>query len=598
MVKISDYSRRKFLKIAGMGASVLAIPQLLKAGKKPDRQLNFVFILIDDLGWADFGCYGSTFYETPNIDKLASEGMRFTDAYASSPVCSPTRASIMSGKHPGRINITQWIGGAEEFETEYKGNIKLIPPDYDHQLALEEVTLAEAFKEAGYSTCFAGKWHLCDNSTGQNYYPQKQGFDINRGGCHWGQPWGSNGYFSPYENSQLTDGPTGEYLTDRLTDESLSFIEDNTNNPFLLYLSHYAVHTPIQGKSAIVEKYETKADSLPAHDRWEYVNGIKTCTYQDHTKYAAMIESVDEGIGRIVAKLKELGIEDNTAIIITSDNGGLSTYADSLLITSNLPLRYGKGWCYEGGIREPLIIKWPGQIQPGSTCSEPVTSCDFYPTMLEMAGLPLKPEQHLDGVSLVPLLKQTGSINREALYWHYPHYHGAGHKPSGAIRAGDYKLIEFLEDNHVELYNLKDDIGEMNDLSIEMPAKVNELRNKLYTWRERVDARMPKDWQTPVNTNNSVVPTGLELNVKYPTSSKSSLLLSYKLPRSSRVELNIYDPTGKKVRTLINKYQTSGAKTLVWNGKDDRGKTLTSGTYIFKMEAVDRKKNMKMLLLK
>ena len=479
-------NRRQFLKAISLGAAALAALSFGREAARKGRKLNFVFFLIDDMGWKDLGCYGSTFHETPNIDRLAGEGMRFTDAYAACPVCSPTRASIVAGKYPARLGITQWIGGPNE------------PTPYRHYLPLEEVTIAEALKEAGYATGFVGKWHLAppgeDNVA--DFYPDHQGFDVNIGGDWSGSP---PTYFWPYERNKRRletlppGGQAGEYLTDRLTDESLKFLEANKKRPFLLYLSHYAVHMPIEAKPALIEKYEAKADKLPETEGPKFVTmygRYQTRQAQDNPVYAGMVQSVDESVGRVLKKLDELGVADNTAIIFMSDNGGLSTVPRDAP-TCNLPLRAGKGWLYEGGIREPMIIKWPGVVRPGSVCSEPVTSTDFYPTMLQMAGLPSRPKQHVDGVSLVPLLKGKGKLKRQAVYWHYPHYHGSGSKPSGAVRAGDYKLIEWYEDNSVELYNLKDDIGEQHDLAAEMPQKAAELRGLLHRWLKQVKAAVP-----------------------------------------------------------------------------------------------------------
>ena len=481
------------MKVIGFGAAVLAGPaglgleqQAAAAQRKSkSKKLNFVFFLIDDLGWTDLSCYGSTFYETPNIDRLASQGMRFTDAYAACPVCSPTRGSIMTGKYPARLGITQWIGGPNE------------PTHYRHYLPLEEVTIAEALKQAGYATGFVGKWHLSTRDSDRaKYYPDRQGFDINIGGDYSGAP---PTYFWPYKKRNRTletmppGGAEGEYLTDRLTDESLKFLDANKDRPFLLYLSHYAVHTPIESKQDLTDKYKSKDEMLPRTDgpRFVEVYGrYKTRQIQDNPAYAGMVQSVDESVGRVMNKLAELGVAGNTAVIFMSDNGGLSTVAREGP-TCNLPLRAGKGWLYEGGIREPMIIKWPGVVRPGSVCSEPVTSTDFYPTMLRMAGLPLMPKQHVDGVSMVPLLMGTGNLKRKAIYWHYPHYHGSGNKPSGAIRAGDYKLIEWYEDNSIELYNLKDDIGEKNDLASRMPEKAAKLRRLLHRWLRQTKATVP-----------------------------------------------------------------------------------------------------------
>ena len=478
-------NRRDFIRGLGAGLAAAMMPHCEAAPAK--KKLNFVFFLADDMGWRDAVCYGSTFYETPNIDRLAREGMRFTDAYAACPVCSPTRASIMAGKYPARMGTTDWFGAPQpdtvgSHRTKSKS---MLPAPYSDRLAIEEVTLAEAFKQAGYSTFFAGKWHLGP----EGYFPEDQGFDINKGGHHRGSPPG--GYFSPYNNPKLTSGPEGEYLTDRLTDESVKFLDTVGDKPFLLYLSHYAVHTPLQSKDELKEKYKAKAAKLVPHEGPKFVpEGQRQARQvQDHAVYAGMMQSLDESLGRVMDKLWELGLEDNTAVIFMSDNGGLSTSEGSP--TSNVPLRAGKGWLYEGGIREPMIIKWPGQIRPGSVCNEPVTSTDFYPTMLEMAQLPLRPEQHVDGVSMVPLLKQQGSLSRKAIYWHYPHYGNQGGFPGSAIRAGDWKLIECFEDSRLELYNLKRDIGEKNNLAASMPARTAELHEALMQWRDRVGAAYP-----------------------------------------------------------------------------------------------------------
>ncbi|MFW5915820.1 MAG: sulfatase, partial [Planctomycetota bacterium] len=388
---------------------------------------NIVFILIDDLGWMDVGCQGSRSYLTPNIDHLADEGMRFTDAYAACTVCSPTRASIMTGKYPARLNLTDWISGHEHPWA------KLRVPDWTQYLPHDETALARAFSNAGYNTFFTGKWHL----GGRQYYPDKHGFDVNIGGCHRGLP---PSYFSPYGIETLEDGPEGEYLTDRLTDEAIRMMEKSGDEPFFLYLSHYAVHTPLEAKEEIVQKYLEK-------DANKHLNEV----------YAAMIESTDRSVGRVLHKLEDMELAEDTIVVFFSDNGGLTR------VTSNAPLRHGKGSPYEGGHRVPLIIRWPGHADAGSTCQEPVISNDFYPTLLEACGLPPMPRQHCDGRSLVPLLKGEERLHREALYWHYPHYHFS--TPYAAVRSGDYKLIEYFEGRRVELYNLADDIGESNDLA-------------------------------------------------------------------------------------------------------------------------------------
>ncbi|MFC1783151.1 sulfatase-like hydrolase/transferase [Planctomycetota bacterium] len=492
-------NRRDFIKYLGAGAMAITVPGCLNQrtgfGDNKGKRPNFVFILIDDLGWMDVGFNGSLFYETPHIDRLAAEGMQFTNAYAACPVCSPTRASIMTGKYPARLNITDWIGGGQ------KG--MLLPAEYEHQLPLEEVTIAEALQKKGYATGFIGKWHLGD----EGYWPQDQGFEMNIGGHGAGQP---ASYFYPYRRQKpsqwdvpgLEDGAEGEYLTDRLTDESLKFIEANKDQPFLLFLSHYAVHTPIQSKKELTEKYQVKLSEIPTvpgeEHRDESGMGV-TKLKQDNAVYAGMMQSTDESVGRVMDKLEELGLAENTVVIFMSDNGGLSTLArSSNSPTSNVPLRAGKGWLYEGGIREPMIVKWPGVVAPNTACDTVVTSTDFYPTMLEMAGLSLMPQQHQDGVSLVPLLKQQGVLGRQAIYWHFPHYHGSGNRPSAAVRADDYKLLEWFETGQIELYNLKEDLSETNNLTEQMPEKATELKRMLHNWRQQVDARIPRpnpDWK-------------------------------------------------------------------------------------------------------
>jgi arylsulfatase A-like enzyme len=414
---------------------------------------------VDDLGWTDLSCQGSKFYETPNIDRLASEGMHFTQAYSACTVCSPTRASLMTGKYPARLHITDWIKG------HVRPHAKLKVPDWTMHLPLEERTIAEAFKDAGYATASIGKWHL----GGPEFYPDKQGFGLSLGGSDKGQP---PSYFSPYGIPTLADGPKGEFLSDRLTDEALKFIEQNQARPFLIYLPHFAVHTPLMGKTNVIAKYAAKAD--PKHP-------------QHNATYAALVESVDDSVGRILRGLDELELAENTVVFLTSDNGGLVLND----VTSNLPLRTGKGSAYEGGVRVPLIVKWPGVTQPGSFCDTPVITPDYYPTMLDMAKLkPAKP-QSVDGASIVPLLQQAGKFRRDTIYWHYPHYHPGGATPYGAIREGDWKLIEFFEDNHVELYNLRDEIGEQSDFAAKLPDKAKQLRAKLHTWRAKVGAQMP-----------------------------------------------------------------------------------------------------------
>jgi arylsulfatase A-like enzyme len=454
---------------------------------------NIVFILADDMGWRDAGCYGSTFYETPNIDRLAKQGMRFTSAYAACPVCSPTRASIMTGKYPARLGTTDYFGAPQPdtVQRHWTRNKPLLPAPYLDHLPLGETTIAKALKQGGYSTFFAGKWH----SGGKGYWPEDHGFDINIGGWTAGMP---SSYFSPYKNPKLPDGPRGEHLDDRLAAESVRFLEHVGNKPFLLYHAFYSVHIPLQAKQDLIVKYEAKRKGLNRDGPLFRPEGDRQARQvQEHAVYAAMIETMDRSLGQLLDALDRLGLAENTVVFFMSDNGGLSTAEGAP--TSNLPLRAGKGWLYEGGIREPMIVKWPGIIEPGSVSNVPVISTDFYPTILEMAGLPLRTRQHLDGVSLVPLLRRSGSTDERALYWHYPHYGNQGGSPASAVRVGDWKLIEFFEDRRLELYNLKDDLGERHNLLAAQPKKAAELHEKLRAWRSAVGARLP----TP-NSNRKV----------------------------------------------------------------------------------------------
>ncbi|MEM7371822.1 MAG: sulfatase [Bacteroidota bacterium] len=452
------------------------------SNKRPSSPPNIVFILVDDLGWTDLSCYGSSFYLTPQLDRFAKEGMRFTNAYASCPVCSPTRASIMTGKYPTRLNITDWIPGHDP------DNRRLLGPQDLNELPLSELTLAEAFAEQGYTTFFAGKWHLGS----EGFYPEDQGFDINKGGHHKGSPPG--GYYSPYKNPRLSNGPEGEYLPDRLTDESIAFIRANQDEPFFLFLSYYTVHTPIQPSKRHLERFQKRADeSFPPHEiqRVKEHDGM-TRTNQIHPEYASMVYAMDENVGRLLTTLKETGLAENTIIVFTSDNGGLSTFPEKRLApTSVLPLRGGKGWCYEGGIRVPLIIKAPGITQAGSESEVPVISTDFYPTLLDLAGLGEKPEQHQDGLNLRSVLRGKTELDREALYWHYPHYHGSTWTPGAAIRMGKWKLITWYDWEKTELYNLDQDLGERNNLADQYPEKVAELSQKLADWQAETSAQFP-----------------------------------------------------------------------------------------------------------
>ena len=449
---------------------------------------HILFILIDDLGCRDLTCCGSTFYETPELDRLARQGLIFENAYASCPVCSPSRASIMSGKYPARVGVTQWIGGASE------GRLKDVP--YVHHLPLQEQSVATALREGGYQTWHVGKWHLGD----EPFFPEHHGFDVNIGGCERGQP-GKDGYFSPY-TLPLSPGPEGEYLTDRLTDEAIRLIQNRADQPFFLHLSHYAVHTPLAAPQHLVEKYERKASAMGLDVIDPLVaGGPHPCSHkrdapimrrvvQSHAVYAAMIENLDWNIGRVLGALEDEGLSEQTLVVFTSDNGGLATSEGSP--TCNFPYREGKGWCEEGGTRVCQLMRWPGVIQPQTRSFTPVSSTDFYPTFLEAAGLPLRPEQHCDGESLMPIMQGRDILTREAIYWHYPHYSNQGGAPAAAMVAGDWKLIEFFEDGQVELFNLRDDPGEQNDRAASAPDRAASMLASLKTWQSDVEARIPE----------------------------------------------------------------------------------------------------------
>lgn len=451
---------------------------------------NVLFFLVDDLGYTDIGCFGSTFYETPHIDSLAATGTRLTSAYAACPVCSPTRAALMTGKYPARMATTDWFGAAQQ--DEWKRNTAMLPANYVEELPLEETTLAEAFQEAGYQTFFAGKWHLGP----EGHWPEDQGFAINRGGCAWGHPKGGKRYFSPYNNPRLENGPDGEYLTSRLADETCQFIEQASQKeePFFAYLSFYTVHTPLMAPEAKVNRFKEKAKSLEAEEtKWGTQLTSKVRLTQNMPVYAGMVTELDNAVGKVLDRLKSLGLSENTIVVFTSDNGGLSTAEGSP--TSNYPLRAGKGWMYEGGIREPTIVRWPGVSSEGSELDLPVTSADFYPSLLEMAGLPTKPEQHLDGKSFAKNLHQVGQPNEETklrpIYWHYPHYGNQGGRPSGAVRCGKWKLIEWYETGELELFDLNADIAEDHNLVNAKPEIMKNLHGMLKGWRKEMGARMP-----------------------------------------------------------------------------------------------------------
>lgn len=509
--------------------------------KKQKNQPNIILFLVDDLGWTDVGCYGSSFYETPNIDALAESGVRFTDAYAACHVCSPTRASILTGKYPATINLTDWLPGRREFPFQKFSN-----PVINQHLPYQEITIPEVLKKAGYRTAIIGKWHLGENPSN----PMAHGFDRHIPN-NWLLGWPKHNYFAPFGLEGLEDSKQGDYLTDRLTDEALKYIEENSDSPFFLYMSHFAVHDPVQGRKDLVRKYSEKLNEMDYDNHPEYIlegnpdnpdnptgtelgKLIKTPDYkpykilpndivkikqkQDNIEFAGMVECVDESLGRITAKLKELGIENNTIIFFYSDNGGMAAAnlgnprriipddkLDMNYSTSNLPLRGAKGWLYEGGIRVPLIIKWPGIGKQGIDCFVPVTSVDLFPTIMNMLGLKDEVGKDKEGVDISPLVKGEPMV-RGPIYWHFPHYSNHGmQSPGGAIRDGDFKLLEYFENGTVQLFDLKNDIGEQKDLSDIEVAKTRELKEKLHNWRRQTGAQMMKpnpDYDPSIKADN------------------------------------------------------------------------------------------------
>lgn len=445
---------------------------------------NILFILVDDYGIKDVGIEGSKFYETSNIDALARSGMRFTQGYSACSVCSPSRASILLGQYPPRHGITDWIGETVGKQFAEERHTKLLASDYVHNLPSSDTTLAEALRQAGYVTFYAGKWHL----GGKGYWPENFGFDINKGGWDAGGPEG--GYYAPWINPNLPSGPRGQSLTQRLADETISFIEQNTNKPFLAYLAFYAVHGPIQTTKPLWEKYRAKAAALPQpKERFEIDRTLPVRIVQDNPIYAGLIDEMDDAVGRVLKKLDDLGLATNTIVVLTGDNGGVVS-GDSYS-SSQLPYRGGKGRQWEGGTRVPLYIKAPNVTQPGSACDTPVIGIDFFPTLLQLAGVTAQPKQHIDGVSLVPLLK-GGSIAPRPLFWHYPHYGNQGGEPSSIIREGDWKLIHYWEDGRNELYDLATDIGEQHDLAAGESQRTTALWTELQTWLKETGAKIPR----------------------------------------------------------------------------------------------------------
>lgn len=452
--------------------------------EQPPEPLNFVFILVDDLGQRDLGCYGSTFYETPHVDALAASGVRFTSAYSACPVCSPTRASIQSGKYPARLRTTDYFGGPQPEEAATMPRFKhrkLLPAPYQEHLPLEEVTIAERLRDAGYATFFTGKWHLGH----QGYWPEDQGYQINLGGNRAGH---SKTYFSPYNNPQLPDGPESEQLDERLARETAKFIADHRDQPFFAFFSQFDVHVPLQTKPELERKYAAKAKQLTQYGpRFKPDSGSEVRQVQDHPVYAGMVETMDASVGIVLDALESAGVADRTVVIFTSDNGGLSTKEGSP--TSNAPLRAGKGWMYEGGVRVPLVVRWPGVAKPGSVCDSYISSVDYLPTILAMTNMP--PQLDVDGKSFAPLLRGEKDFERGPVYWHYPHYGNQGGVPASAIRDGAWKLIEFFEDGRLELYNLARNLSEQHDLAAEEPERVKQMHDQLQRWRNDVDAVMP-----------------------------------------------------------------------------------------------------------
>ena len=456
---------------------VLAIAGLLTVGcsaseisdaPAAETPWNIVLVVVDDLGWTDLGVMGSKFYETPNIDQLAEAGMRFTNAYAATTVCSPTRASILTGQYPARLQVTDWIHGHA------RPWAKLQVPDWTHQLPVNTFTIAEALRPAGYISASIGKWHLGDEVSG----PKMHGFDLNVAGDHRGQP---PSYHAPYGIPTLAEPNDQEYLTDRLTDEAIAFVSDNSDRPFFLFLPYYTVHTPIEPEDTRLSKYEAKVETVKGD--WAHRN----------PGYAAMIESLDDNVGRLLKTLDGLAIADQTVVIFASDNGGLVLPSSPWgRVTSNWPLRSGKGSAYEGGVRVPFIVRWPGATAAGAVDGTEVISADIYPTILEIAGV-VDPKETTDGLSLVSTLRGERPLARDALYWHYPHYHPGGASPYGAVRAGRYKLIEYFEDMRVELYDLDVDIGEFINLASTLPEQTARLLEMLHVWQSEVGAQLPTE---------------------------------------------------------------------------------------------------------
>ena len=478
---------------------LLLVAQWGFAQTATNKRPNIVVILADDLGWADLTCYGSTFYETPNLDKLAKQGVRFTNGYAACPVCSPTRASLMTGKYPIKTDVTDWIKGRQA-DGNVKPYEKLVAQPFQYFLPLEEETIAEVALKNQYKTFFAGKWHLGDE---EKYFPEAQGFQTNLGGTGKGSPVGYKndsvgGFFTPYNNMRLKDGPKGEYLTDRLATECLDFLDKNKNASFFLMYSLYAVHNPLQAPADLVKKYQAKQKALGLTDAMRFrkdeawmmpEKGWRQRIVQDNAVYAAMIENMDDNVGRILKKLSDLGLDDNTIVVFTSDNGGLSTAEGSP--TVNGALRAGKGWLYEGGIKVPTIIRWTNQIKAGQVSDIPLSTVDFFPTFEKAMNHIAVTNKAIDGSNILDLMAHAQKAKQRALFWHYPHYSNQGGKPGAAMIRGDYKLILNYEDNSLELYDIKHDIGEKNNLAASEKAKTKRYKKALDKWLKGNRAKFP-----------------------------------------------------------------------------------------------------------
>lgn len=484
---------------------ILLIPlvsTLISHATAAERPLNVVIIFADDLGVMDISPYNpNTFYDTPALQSLADSGVTFTNGYSASPVCSPARSAMMTGHWPARTRNTNFFGAPNQYfgqalpeildpiahgDLKQTRNRPLWPAPYLGQLAESHTSMGEAFKAQGFATFHAGKWHLGPEGS----WPEDHGFDYNLGGHHGGGPYGGDKYFSPYGNPRLPDGPPGEHLPDRLATETANFIGKYKDKPFFAMLNFYSVHTPLIGREDLIEKYEARRKELGLDDQFESEPPRENRIVQSHVIYAAMVEAMDQAIGKVLAAIEEHGVADRTIVIFTSDHGGLSTSEGSP--TTNLPYRAGKGWLYEGGLRVPVLARVPGVSPKGVTSPWFITGTDFFPAMLEAAGLPLLPEQHVDGVSFAPALKKADAAMPERdLYWHFPHWGNQGGYPGAAIRRGDWKYIHYFWGRAPELYHLADDPGERNNLTLKHPDVALKLHNALQDLHRESDALMP-----------------------------------------------------------------------------------------------------------